>query len=63
MFLAVRLTNAPYGGLAKAWLRMRDAMGEDGQPAEPLLAGLTPHGLRHAFSVEQPMTSATLRPP
>lgn len=49
-FPALRLADAPYGGLAKAWLRIRDARGNDRPAAEPLLAGLTLHGLRHAFA-------------
>jgi integrase len=50
VFPALRLTDAPYGGLAKAWLRMRDAKGKNRPTAELLLAGLTLHGLRHSFA-------------
>jgi len=41
----------PYGGLPKAWDRMRYAKADGSErPAEPLIATLTPHGLRHAFA-------------
>ncbi|MGA9658208.1 MAG: integrase arm-type DNA-binding domain-containing protein [Asticcacaulis sp.] len=42
VFPAMRIANAPYGGLPKAWERITTT--------EPELMGLTPHGLRHAFA-------------
>jgi integrase len=40
-----------YGGLPKAWIRIRDAKAPDSNElAEPLLKSLTLHGLRHAFA-------------
>ena len=42
MFPALRLAGAPYGGLSKAWGRIR--------ATEPAIASLTPHGLRHSFA-------------
>jgi integrase len=42
VFPALRLAGAPYGGLSKAWTRIR--------ATEPAIASLTPHGLRHAFA-------------
>ena len=41
----------PYRGLPKAWDRIRNAKTQtEGQVAEPSIASLTPHGLRHAFA-------------
>src|SRR4051794_25975043 len=42
VFPALRLVGAPYGGLSKAWARIR--------ATEPAIASLTPHGLRHSFA-------------
>ena len=42
VFPALRLAGAPYGGLPKAWERIR--------ASEPAIASLTPHGLRHSFA-------------
>jgi integrase len=42
VFPSLRLTNQRYSGLQRAWNRMRGS--------EPLIASLTPHGLRHAFA-------------
>ena len=42
VFPALRLAGAPYGGLSKAWGRIR--------ATEPAIASLTPHGLRHSFA-------------
>lgn len=40
-----------YGGLPKAWLRIRDAKAPNStEPAEPSIRLLTLHGLRHAFA-------------
>jgi integrase len=53
VFPAVRASGTarkPYGGLPKAWNRIKRAKGPDGSVAEPLIAGLTLHGLRHAFA-------------
>jgi integrase len=41
VFPAVRSARGPYMGLPKAWGRIRDAEGENGEPAEPALASLT----------------------
>ncbi|WP_201836217.1 tyrosine-type recombinase/integrase [Microvirga zambiensis] len=44
-------TLKPYQGLPKAWKRIRAAKAPDGQQvAEPSIASLTPHGLRHSFA-------------
>lgn len=41
----------PYRGLPKAWKRIRTVKAPDReQVAEPSIASLTPHGLRHAFA-------------
>jgi integrase len=41
----------PYRGLPKAWDRVRNAKTPDGsEVAEPSIASLTLHGLRHAFA-------------
>lgn len=43
--------HKPYRGLPKAWDRIRNAKELDGKKvAEPSIASLTPHGLRHAFA-------------
>ncbi len=47
VFPAMRIKDAPYGSLPKAWGRIIDrASGGNENP----LAGITPHGLRHAFA-------------
>ena len=47
VFPAVRIENAPFGGLAKAWLRIFIRI--EIVPGSPL-DGLTPHGFRHGFA-------------
>jgi integrase len=53
VFPGVRGSSAagkPYGGLPKAWNRIKGAKGPGASVAEPLIASLTLHGLRHAFA-------------
>ncbi len=50
VFPALRNSAGPYTGLPKAWIRiLSEGEGKARERRSPL-AGLTPHGLRHAFS-------------